>query len=284
MVLLLVLFAVLSQGDEPWTYADPDAWASLPGSSCGKSNQSQSPIDIKSTQSSCKFEHGDIELQRDWWWTRWYAEFTMENNYTFEVVLDKPPQQGKLTWRGKEYYMTQWHYHSPSEHTLDGRFFDMEAHHVYKSAEGDNLVVAVLLDTTKRKWFFNWNVYIWFFWRIFPRSHEKMITGRIWSPYTFFFPKDLGYYHYVGSFTTPPCTLKVDWLVLTSTVSVHVSQREFFREKLTNVHGSKLAPNSTIPGYGHWTRWNYSLGDDNRPRQNGMYEVCEHSETETNLV
>ena len=42
-------------------------------------------------------------------------------------------------------------------------------------------------------------------------------------------PNDHTYYAYDGSFTTPPCTEKVKWVVLTTPVSLSKQQIERFR-------------------------------------------------------
>lgn len=43
--------------------------------------------------------------------------------------------------------MLQFHFHSPSEHTLDGQNMDLEMHIVHKRHNGDDLsVLAVFFD------------------------------------------------------------------------------------------------------------------------------------------
>ena len=42
--------------------------------------------------------------------------------------------------------MRHFHFHAPSEHTVDGEHFPMEMHFVHQSADGALAVVGVLLE------------------------------------------------------------------------------------------------------------------------------------------
>lgn len=45
---------------------------------------------------------------------------------------------------GVKYTLKQMHWHSPSEHTINGQRFAMEQHMVHYSDQGDIAVVAIL--------------------------------------------------------------------------------------------------------------------------------------------
>ena len=51
-----------------------------------------------------------------------------------------------LTVEGTEYRLVSFHFHAPSEHTLDGESYEAEVHLVHRSADGELAVVAVLLE------------------------------------------------------------------------------------------------------------------------------------------
>ena len=42
-------------------------------------------------------------------------------------------------------------------------------------------------------------------------------------------PEDKSYYHYMGSFTTPPCTEGVKWFILSTPVELSSEQIDAFR-------------------------------------------------------
>ena len=51
---------------------------------------------------------------------------------------------GNVTVGGKQYRLKQMHWHSPSEHTVDGQRFPVELHMVHASDDGNVTVVAML--------------------------------------------------------------------------------------------------------------------------------------------
>jgi len=51
---------------------------------------------------------------------------------------------GNVTVDGKQYRLKQMHWHSPSEHTVDGQRFPVELHMVHASDDGNVTVVATL--------------------------------------------------------------------------------------------------------------------------------------------
>ena len=51
------------------------------------------------------------------------------------------PPGSSITYGGTRYELLQFHFHAPSEHTIDGKHAPMEAHFVHKSADGKLAVV-----------------------------------------------------------------------------------------------------------------------------------------------
>jgi len=68
------------------------------------------------------------------------------SDHTWEVAdLHKCAEGGKLklAWAGADYIMKQFHFHSPLEHTVDGKYFAMEAHFVFiTEGGGTGLVIG----------------------------------------------------------------------------------------------------------------------------------------------
>ena len=56
------------------------------------------------------------------------------------------PEADSLTIAGESFPLLQYHFHSPSEHTLGGRRFPMEMHLVHKSAKGRLAVIGVFIE------------------------------------------------------------------------------------------------------------------------------------------
>lgn len=50
---------------------------------------------------------------------------------------------------GQKYTLLQFHFHTPSEHTVNGKHFDMEMHMVHKDKDGNLAVVGILINKGK---------------------------------------------------------------------------------------------------------------------------------------
>jgi carbonic anhydrase len=55
-----------------------------------------------------------------------------------------------LQFGGDRYQLTQYHFHAPSEHTINARHADVEGHFVHKNANGDTAVVGVFYAALRR--------------------------------------------------------------------------------------------------------------------------------------
>ena len=51
---------------------------------------------------------------------------------------------GYIQINDTQYVLQQCHWHSPSEHTINGRRFDLEVHMVHESSDGKTAVVGIL--------------------------------------------------------------------------------------------------------------------------------------------
>lgn len=59
--------------------------------------------------------------------------------------VDVEPGAGSVVLSGTRYELLQLHFHTPSEHTVDGRHAPLEMHLVHRAADGRRLVIGVLL-------------------------------------------------------------------------------------------------------------------------------------------
>ena len=51
---------------------------------------------------------------------------------------------GYIQINDTQYVLQQCHWHSPSEHTINGRRFDLEVHMVHESSDGKIAVVGIM--------------------------------------------------------------------------------------------------------------------------------------------
>jgi carbonic anhydrase len=187
----------------PWSYegsTGPENWGELALEyHMAKDGREQSPIDIDtaavqpSVQPTLHFEYGEER-----------SVFT-NNGHTIQHDAER---ESYLEIQGKRYRLEQFHGHTPSEHSVDGRYAPLEIHFVHRAADGEVAVVAVLVqEGSSRKI------------RLFPGVESPDQTGERETMNAAtclmdYLPTDHSYYEYQGSFTTPPCTEGVRWFVL----------------------------------------------------------------------
>jgi carbonic anhydrase len=140
------------------------------------------------------------------------------------VRADVTAGGGVLRAGGKTFRLLQFHFHTPSEHRINGREFPLEMHLVHQSAGGALLVVGVLVRQGKKE---HRPLA-----RIFRRLPEQegdhvVLTG---FPLPRLLPERTVSVRYSGSLTTPPFTEPVAWVVLKQPITVSADQIDTFRE------------------------------------------------------
>jgi len=129
----------------------------------------------------------------------------LDNGHTIQVNS----KVGTMTVGDEIYALLQFHFHAPSEHTVDGEHFPMEMHFVHQAADGMLAVVGVLLEEGAP------NPGIAPLWAQLPEAPGTETTVQIPAGFADYIFPDVGtgFYHYVGSLTTPPCSESVKWYV-----------------------------------------------------------------------
>ncbi len=211
------LFAASGHGGAHWSYtgeASPAHWGDLKSefSTC-KSGKQQSPINLSGAHSAAlsaitpRYQNVPLHV--------------LNNGHTIQVNV---APGSHITVAGKQYELLQFHFHSPSEHEIDGKPADMVAHLVHKAADGQLGVIGVLMKKSKP------NLLIEKIWKHLPVHEGEYSKAAITINAGDLLPKTLDYYHYSGSLTTPPCSEGVNWMVLKNTVAVSADQVRAFTD------------------------------------------------------
>jgi len=135
-----------------------------------------------------------------------------------------------ISYEGLKYDFKQMHFHTPSEHLIDGMTFPMEMHIVTSIPAKDKnhppryLVIGILFKEGQA------NKFIDEFLNLIPKT-ENSITplkaGMVKLDDLFSSTElhDVGnFYHYQGSLTTPPYTETVQWFVFKPIVEASPEQ------------------------------------------------------------
>lgn len=151
------------------------------------------------------------------------ALHVIDNGHTLQINYDNG---SKVVINGKSFETKQMHFHSPSEHELNGVSYPLELHIVNKSAQGKLAVLGLLVEKGRP----NAELAKWL---------EHMPTS-IGAEKTFddtminlakLLPKNRGVYHYPGSLTTPPCSEGVNWNVFAQPIEASHEQIVALQQK-----------------------------------------------------
>ena len=147
----------------------------------------------------------------------------LNDGHTVKVDYDSGKKGNTIAVDGSTYTLRQFHFHAPSEHTLNGEYFDMEMHLVHTNDRDEVAVIGILMKNgTENKAFTK-------LWNNLPTEvgQEKTLNDMA-IDVNDLLPEKRLYYSYQGSFTTPPCTEGVNWLVLTTPIELSTDQLETF--------------------------------------------------------
>ena len=192
-----------------WSYegdSAPDTWAVCNGD-CG--GMHQSPIDISnSTQDfdltalSTSYNNVPIDI--------------FNNGHTVEFSY---AEGSALNLNGESFELLQFHFHTDSEHTVNGNHFPMECHLVHQnSASGALAVVSVLIEEGEE------NEFLATFSDNYPENEGDTFTSEALVNVEHLLPENGAYYNYSGSLTTPPCSEEVSWFVMKNPVQASSTQ------------------------------------------------------------
>jgi len=217
------------------TYKGPAAWGSMPDSVCD-STVRQTPINVVTSSTTSP---GDLPILESAFTAVGACDTYLGkvNEHTWKADnICSGGGKFNMDFEGVTYKMLQFHFHSPSEHTINDRYFDAETHFVFAKEDesktdgldtDDLLVIGVMMeDTTAIDNAFLGN---------FDFDGKEHTTESALNPMTDFFPANKEYYHYEGSLTTPPCTEAVKWILLTNPVQISFNQLNEYKHALTTL-------------------------------------------------
>jgi len=182
---------------------------------CGK-GKSQAPLNIKGPFEKVRFnvvpdyKPGPLKI--------------INNGHTIQVNV---VPGSKLRIDGKAFDLLQFHFHRPSEEHINGKPSAMVIHFVHKNDAGELAVLGVLLQEG------NENPGIKTLWSYAPpKEGPEVAPDNVAFNPNNLLPREMEFFHYDGSLTTPPCTEKVKFFILKSQVNISKEQITQFPFKM----------------------------------------------------
>ena len=225
MLLLLLAFplcaAQAGETDVHWSYEGdegPEHWGELSDDfiRC-RDGLNQSPVDIVATV------HADLpELNFEY-----HGSPLRETHNGHSIQLSvSPGNYLEMPEIEQKVELQQAHFHSPSEHAVGGKLYDMEIHLVHTKEDGGLVVVGIMIEEGEEDPMLNR------IWSFMPKKTGDSTE----SPLTVFeagiLPPTSEYYTYNGSLTTPPCSEGVRWIVLKEHLSASAEQIARFKQRV----------------------------------------------------
>jgi carbonic anhydrase len=202
-------------GKVHWGYASstgPTAWCDLDSanSACCAGHE-QSPIDIPSASATTgtmptlaiSYAPGEFEV--------------INNGHTVQATPAAGGAHSGLKLGATFYALQQFHVHTPSEHAIDGRHAPLELHFVHKSETGNLAVVGVMVEVGAA------NDELEKIWHRAPAQEGSGGTARA-VDIARALPSSHANFRYDGSLTTPPCSERVQWIVMQTPITMSNEQ------------------------------------------------------------
>ena len=204
-----------------WTYegeTGPEHWGDLnPDFAACKNGKEQSPINIETSRVIKDEKIPDLVINYK------PTEFSLSND---GHTIQANPLSNNNTFAidNKEYKLVQFHLHTPSEHQINGKNFDLEFHFVNENTNNQLAVLGLMVKEGAS------NPFLEKAWNVIP-TEETTEAVKLTEPIDLMslLPKDTDSFQYNGSLTTPPCSEGVKWVVLEEPIEMSKEQIDKFR-------------------------------------------------------
>jgi len=194
-----------------WSYSGdtgPAHWGNLSDEykACAL-GKNQSPVNITKT-----YEYDQDPI-------KFYYKQASNSLYFSDIGMGINFSHGTFRLNDQTYWLQDLHFHSPSEHRINGKSSPLEAHFVNEDKNGKIAIVSVLFrqgvenknlkkilnKAPKKRWKYS------------IRTFNEISAHQL-------LPRKKTYYRLNGSLTTPPCSEGVIWLVMQHKVTISAAQ------------------------------------------------------------
>ncbi len=200
---------------QSWSYGDgqsAEGWSAAGETyaSCDAGHM-QSPIDLGNPTA-----YGNVVLAGDYGPT----EGTLRLGKHM-IQVDAAPGQGMISG-DRLFNLVQVHFHTPSEHAINGKRYPLTAHFVHATRDGTLGVLGVMFEEGDA------NEGLQTIIDALPRGNGASLSIDMGS----MVPAELDVFRYMGSLTTPPCSENVNWHVVDNAIEASAEQIAAFENAL----------------------------------------------------
>jgi len=229
-----------AQSGANWSYegkTGPLVWGRIDPAykACSKGHE-QSPLDMRGAHLDKNLKPLEFHFLA--------GPVTLEN--TGNGIVARVDPGSFMVADGVRYQLIELEFHHPSEHTVRGKFSDMEVDLVFRGEDGKTAIAAVRMNQDRG---FP-NATLSTLWEHLPKKPGA--TEKVTDMVSMggLVPGDPGYWTYVGSELSPPCTEGVRWFVFEEDLSISRSQLRAFTDlyrmntrPVQDAHGRKIEAN-----------------------------------------
>ncbi|KAM3738952.1 hypothetical protein ACB098_09G168700 [Castanea mollissima] len=223
------------EDESPFTYLEdtgkgPSKWGTIDPlwKACGN-GKLQSPIDLLSRRVQVYPRLGQLKVV-------YKPAQAVVKNRGHDISMAWKGDAGYININGTDYNLQQCHWHSPSEHTINGSRFDLEIHVVHQNPSTNKIAVVGVLYKYGRPDPLLTNLLP----HIKSVGKEEINLGMM-DPRAIKFENG-DYYRYIGSLTVPPCTEGVIWTIAKKVLTVSREQVAALREAVHDGFESNSRP------------------------------------------
>ena len=203
-----------SSAGADWEYTGafgPEQWGSLPGYGLCSTGQQQTPIPLWSLNSL------PLDLAAPSFDYKFTPVKMVNNGHTVQFNYEPGSTIRSL---GTDYRLAQFHFHTPSEHTLDAVSYPLELHLVHVDSTGAPAVVVGLFIKRGAR-----NTALGAAFDNLPQNEgdvSQPANATINAAHLL--PSNRTHFRYDGSLTTPPCSEGIRWYVMRTPIEMSDAQ------------------------------------------------------------
>ena len=211
--------------EKHWGYEDgpesagPAKWGTLAGNATCSTGTQQTPINLSAGVATPQDLPNLVFGYRP-------SSLSMANNgHTVQMNYEAGSSLG--AWAANDTWtLAQFHFHAPSEHTVDGTWFPLEMHLVHLDAAGKPAAVVGVSSRPARRTARSREPS-----RACPQRKATSTAPREKpSMPRALLPADKTFFTYAGSLTTPPCTEGITWYMLKAPIEMSPAQIAAYHE------------------------------------------------------